>query len=162
MGSGRSPKWLPFLTIWRASRTVAKVLPLGFYWPTMFEDASGYMLRCHNWQRTGNISWRNEMPQSGILEAEVFDVLGIDFQGSFISSYDNKYIRLAVDYVLKWVEAIASPTDYAKVVTNLLKKMRFQRFGVPRALISDGGTHFHDKKLSALLTKYGVQHRTGL
>ncbi|KAL4318173.1 hypothetical protein GQ457_18G014840 [Hibiscus cannabinus] len=43
-----------------------------------------------------------------ILEVELFDVWGIDFLGPFPSSFGNLYILLAVDYVSKWVEAIAN------------------------------------------------------
>ncbi|XP_056695349.1 uncharacterized protein [Spinacia oleracea] len=32
---------------------------------------------------------------------------------------------------------------------------KLSQFGVPRALISDGGSHFHEKHLDALLRKYG-------
>ena len=47
------------------------------------------------------------MPQSGILEVELFDVWGIDFMGPFPPSHSNFYILVAVNYVSKWVEAIA-------------------------------------------------------
>lgn len=53
-------------------------------------------------------------PQNPIFEVEIFDVWGIDFMGQFPSFYGNKYILVAVDYVSKWVEAIASPTNAAK------------------------------------------------
>ncbi|XP_021729224.1 uncharacterized protein LOC110696253 [Chenopodium quinoa] len=102
------------------------------------------------------------MPQTGILEVEIFDVWGIDYMGSFPSSNGNCYILVAVDYVSKWVEAIASPTNDSKVVIKLFKKIIFPRFGVPHAIVSDGGTHFHERQLDNLLKKYGVYHRTGL
>ncbi|XP_056689754.1 uncharacterized protein [Spinacia oleracea] len=111
---------------------------------------------------TGNISKRHEMPQSPILELEVFDVWGIDFMGPFPSSYGNLYILMAVDYVSKWEEAIASPTNDHKVVLNLFKKIIFPCFGVPIALISDGGSHFAHGKFKALLRKYGVHPKVGL
>ncbi|CAM8972405.1 unnamed protein product [Rhodiola kirilowii] len=98
------------------------------------------------------------MPQQGILPVEIFDVWGIDYMGPFPSSYGNQYILVAVDYVSKWVEAIASPTCDAKVVTRLFKKIIFPRFGVPRTIISDGGSHFKEKHFEALLRKYGVSH----
>ena len=47
-----------------------------------------------------------------------------------------------VDYVSKWIEAITTITNNAKVVKKMLKKIIFPRFGTPRALISDGGSHF--------------------
>ncbi|XP_074297959.1 uncharacterized protein LOC141628767 [Silene latifolia] len=128
----------------------------------MFEGAREFILQFDPCQRTGNISWRNEMARRGILEVEIFNVWGFDYQCLFISSQSNKYIHVAVDYVSKWVEAIATSTDDAKAVTKLLKKVIFPRFGVSIALISDGGSHFNEKKLASLLTKYRVRHRTWL
>src|ERR1044072_9219086 len=58
-----------------------------------------------------------------------------------------------------WVEAAALPTNDAKVVINFLKKHIFTRFGVPRAIISDGGTHFCNKAFESLLEKHGVKHK---
>ncbi|XP_021730678.1 uncharacterized protein LOC110697597 [Chenopodium quinoa] len=60
------------------------------------------------------------------------------------------------------MEAIPSPTNDHKVVLKLLKKVIFPRFGVPRVLISDGGSHFAKKQLEALLKRYGVHHKIGL
>ncbi|XP_015970167.1 uncharacterized protein LOC107493611 [Arachis duranensis] len=114
---------------------------------------------CNECQRAGNFPKRNAMPQNFILELELFDVWGIDFMGPFPTSHANKYILVAVDYVSKWVEAIATPTNDNKVVMNFLRKNMFSRFGVPRALISDGGSHFCNRPLEALLLRYGIKHK---
>ena len=140
-------------------KTVSKILQAGFWWPTMFKDAQEFVSKCDSCQRKGNINRRNEMPQNPILEVEIFDVWGIDFMGPFPSSYGNKYILVAVDYVSKWVEAIASPTNDAKVVLKLFKTIIFPRFGVPRVVISDGGKHFINKVFENLLKKHGVKHK---
>ena len=107
----------------------------------------------------GNISRKYEMPLKGILEIELFDVWGIDFMGPFPSSYDFLYILLAVDYVSKWVEAIPTRTNNAKVVANFVQSNIFSRFGMPRVIISDGGSHFCNRTIEALLRKYGVTHK---
>lgn len=52
-----------------------------------------------------------------------------------------------VDYVSKWVEAIATPKNDAKAVIKFLKKNIFSRFRVPRVLISDRGSHFCNTQL---------------
>ena len=97
-----------------------------------------------------------------ILEVELFDIWGIDFMGPFPSSYNNLYILLAVDYVSKWVEAIPTRTNDAKVVAQFLRSHIFSRFGTPRALITDNGTHFCNTGIDKFLHEYGVRHRTSL
>ena len=99
------------------------------------------------------------MPLKGILEIEIFDVWGIDFMGQLPSSLGYKYILVMVDYVSKQVEAIPTFTNDATVVKKMLQKVIFSRFGTPRALISDGGSHFCNHVIEALLKKYGVIHK---
>ncbi|GJU41461.1 reverse transcriptase domain-containing protein [Tanacetum coccineum] len=124
-----------------ANYTAKKVFDSGFYWPTIYRDAHDLVTRCDACQRQGKISQRDEMPQNAIQVCEIFDVWGIDFMGPFPSSRGNKYILVAVDYLSKWVEAKALPTNDARVVVKFLKSL-FARFGTPRAIISDRGTHF--------------------
>ncbi|GKD96008.1 putative nucleotidyltransferase, ribonuclease H [Tanacetum coccineum] len=141
-----------------AKVTARKVYQSGFYWPSVFKDANEYVRRCDVCQRSGNISSRNEMPQNNIQVCEVFDVWGLDFIGPFPNSRGNKYILVAVDYVSKWVEAQALPTNDARVVVKFLRSL-FARFGVPNALISDRGTHFCNSQLEKALQRYGVTHK---
>nr|GEW39330.1 reverse transcriptase domain-containing protein [Tanacetum cinerariifolium] len=89
---------------------------------------------------------------------EIFDVGGIDFMGPFPSSRGNKYILVAVDYLSKWVEAKALPTNDGRVVCKFLKSL-FARFGTPRAIISNLGTHFCNDQFAKVMLKYGVTHR---
>ena len=62
--------------------------------------------------------------------------------GPFPPSCGYLYIFLSVDYVSKWVEAIPTRTNDHKVVLKFIKEHIFSLFGVPRAIISDGGLHF--------------------
>nr|GEV29037.1 DNA-directed DNA polymerase [Tanacetum cinerariifolium] len=101
---------------------------------------------------------RDEMPQNTIQVCEIFDIYGIDFLGPFPSSKGNKYILVAVDYLSKWVKAKALPTNDARVVVKFLESL-FSRFGFPRAIISDRGTHFCNDQFTKVMIKYGVTHR---
>ncbi|GJV21549.1 reverse transcriptase domain-containing protein [Tanacetum coccineum] len=116
-----------------ASVTVRKVYESGFYWPTIFKDAKDYV-------------------------CEVFDIWGLDFMGPFPDSKGNKYILVVVDYVSKWVEAQALPTNDARVVVKFLRGL-IARFGVPKALISGRGTHFCNSQLEKALQKHGMTHK---
>ena len=80
--------------------------------------------------------------------------------GLFPPSFSNLYIFLAVDYVSKWAEAIPTRTNDASVVAKFLRNHIFTRFGTPRALIIDRGTHFCNKMVDKVLKKYGVRHNT--
>ncbi|GKB95250.1 reverse transcriptase domain-containing protein [Tanacetum coccineum] len=116
------------------------------------------VMSCDPCQRQGKISQKDEMPQNAIQVCKIFDVWGIDFMGPFLSSRGNKYILVAVDYLSKWVKAKALPTNDARVVVKFLKSL-FARFGTPRAIISDRGTHFCNDQFAKVMLKYGVTHR---
>ena len=66
---------------------------------------------------------------------------------------------MGVDYVSKWVEAIPYKVADHMVVLKFLKENIFSRFGVPKAIISEGGSHFCNKPFETLLAKYGVKHK---
>ncbi|GJS95789.1 reverse transcriptase domain-containing protein [Tanacetum coccineum] len=138
--------------------TTKKVFDSGFFWPIIYHDAHDMVKHCDACQRQGKISQRDEMPQNLIQICEIFDVWGIDFMGPFPSSRGNKYILVAVDFVSKWVEAKALPTNDARVVVKFSKQL-FSRFGTPRAIISDRGIHFCNDQFSKVLEKYGVKHK---
>lgn len=140
-------------------KTCAKILQSGFFWCNLWKYVHSAVVNCDWCQRTGNISRHDEMPLKGILEVEVFDVWGIDFMGPFPSSFGNKYILVVVDYVSKWTEAITSHTNDVRVMIKLFKNQIILRFGVPKLVISDGGSNFISKIFKKLLLKYGVRHR---
>ena len=79
--------------------------------------------------------------------------------GPFPSSYWKLYILLSVDYVSKWVEVRATHTNDSKVVCDFAKSNIFTRFGTPRAIINDGGSHFCNRTFGALLRKYCITHK---
>nr|GEY45306.1 reverse transcriptase domain-containing protein [Tanacetum cinerariifolium] len=103
-----------------ANYTAKKVFDSGFYWPSIYKDAFELVKHCDSCQRP------------------------------FPSSKGNKYILVAVDYLSKWVEAKALPTNDARVVVKFLKSL-FSRFGTPKAIISDRGTHFCNDQFSRVM-----------
>nr|GEV19134.1 reverse transcriptase domain-containing protein [Tanacetum cinerariifolium] len=101
--------------------TLSMVTFRGNFNAPWFADFANY--HADNFIVKGKISQRDEMPQNSIQVCEIFDVWGIDFMGPFPSSRGNKYILVAVDYLSKWVEAKALPTNDARVdaKTRLLR-----------------------------------------
>ncbi|GJW62304.1 reverse transcriptase domain-containing protein [Tanacetum coccineum] len=111
--------------------TAKKVLDSGFYWTTIIKEAHTLVRLCEACQKTGNISKRDEMLLNNI--------------------------QVSIDYVSKWAEAQALPTNDARVLITFLKKL-FCRFGMPKALISDTGTRFCNKIMEKPMKRYGVNH----
>nr|GEV26780.1 hypothetical protein [Tanacetum cinerariifolium] len=109
---------------------------------------------------------------------EVVDILTACYSGPTEGHYDANYITkkafdsgfywptiykdafdlVAVDYLSKWVEAKALPTNDARVVVKFLKSL-FSWFGTPKAIISNRGTHFCNDQFAKVMSKYGVRHR---
>nr|GEX26719.1 hypothetical protein [Tanacetum cinerariifolium] len=112
--------------------TAKKVFDAGFFWPLIYRDAHDMIKSCDKY-----------------------------FMRPFPSSKGNKYILVAVDYLSKWVEAKALPTNDARVVVKFLKSL-FSRFGIPRAIISDHGTYFCNDQFTRVMIKYGVTHRLAI
>ena len=82
-------------------KTTAKILQSEFYWPTLFKDAHEFGRYCLRYQQIENISRKDMMPLTLILIVEFFDVWGIDFIGSFLTSFGLEYILVTIDYVSK-------------------------------------------------------------
>jgi hypothetical protein len=124
----------------------------------MYEDTREFIRRCGPCQRHGNINTRDVMPLIHNLQIELFDVWGIDYIGSFPPSRKCEYILVAVDYVSKWIEAL--PCKKADNINSkkMFEEIIFPRFGVPRIVISDRGSHFIDKRFENYLSKHGIRH----
>ncbi|GJT53495.1 RNA-directed DNA polymerase, eukaryota [Tanacetum coccineum] len=105
------------------------------------------------WQVRNHLLFTNNRPQKDFIFGDIV----FHFMGPFPDSRGNKYILVAVNYVSKWVEAQALSTNDARVVKFL--KGLFARFEVPKALISDRGTHFCNSQLEIALQKYDVTHK---
>jgi hypothetical protein len=78
--------------------------------------------------------------------------------GPFLKSKNYEYILVAVDYVSKWVEAISCRDVDSRSSIKMFKEIIFLRFGVPRMVISDGGSHFIDKGFQRYLLRHGIHH----
>nr|GEV61774.1 reverse transcriptase domain-containing protein [Tanacetum cinerariifolium] len=122
-----------------------------YFWddPYLFQICADQIIRqcVHGQEAYDILKAFHEGPTEGHHGANFTAKKGIDFMGPFLSSRGNRYILVAVDYELKWVEAKALPTNDARVVVKFLKSL-FSRFGTPRAIISDRRTHFCNDKFA--------------
>jgi len=79
--------------------------------------------------------------------------------GPFLISHGYQYILIAIDYVSKWIEAVACKTNDHKVMVNFLKENVFSRFGFLHLIISEGEKYFCNHTFESLMRKYYINHR---
>jgi hypothetical protein len=112
-------------------KTAAKVLQSRFFWPSLFKDSFKFCKACDWCQHLGTMSRWDMMPLNPILIVKIFDVWEIDFMGPFPPSFGFEYILVAVDYVSRWIEVVATRTNDHKVVVKFIQTNIFSRFGMP-------------------------------
>ncbi|RVW69680.1 Retrovirus-related Pol polyprotein from transposon 17.6 [Vitis vinifera] len=129
----------PFLFKYCADQIIRKCVPE--------QEQSGILSHCHDSACGGHFASQKtamKVIQSGFWWPSLFKdahsmckgcdrCQRLDFMGPFPMSFGHSYILVGVDYVSK--------------------------FGVPKAIISDGGTHFCNKPFETLLAKYGLSTR---
>jgi hypothetical protein len=98
------------------------------------------------------------MPLTNSLQIELFDVWGIDYMGPFPKSNNCEYILVTVDYISKWVKAMSCKKTDLRHSRKMFEEIIFLRFRVPRMVISDGRTHFIDKRFHLYLKSHGIRH----
>jgi transposase InsO family protein len=125
----------------------------------MYDEAKLFVRRCIQCQRHKNINTRDAMPLTSNLQIDIFDVWGIDFMGLFPNSEGYEYILVVIDYVSKWVEVLPCRAADAMHSNKMFHEVIFPRYGVPRIVISDGGSHFIDRTFQKALSEVGVDHQ---
>jgi hypothetical protein len=125
----------------------------------MYGDARSFVRRCIQCQRYRNFNTRDAIPLTLKLQIDIFNVWGIDFMGPFPNSEGCEYILVAIDYVSKWVEALPCQAADSMHSKRMFHEVIFLRYGVPRIVISDGGSHFIYRIFRKALLEVGVDHR---
>ncbi len=78
---------------------------------------------------------------------------GLDFIGPIKLArrlVRNRYILVAIDYAIKWVEAKAFRTNIVVVTTKFLYEYILTRFGCPLTIVTNQGIHFIDDTIKYL------------
>ncbi|XP_039140528.1 uncharacterized protein LOC120277749 [Dioscorea cayenensis subsp. rotundata] len=126
-----------------ARALAAKVLRAGFYWPTLRDDASKKVKKYDKCQRFAPIQKVPTSMFKSDIEPTPFAKWGLDLLGPFPQATGGrKFLMVATDYFIKWVEAEPLATITSKKIESMVWKDIIYRFGLPRILIADRGKQF--------------------
>lgn len=117
-----------------------KITRLGYFWPSMHQDAKNEIERCQSCQIHASVSKMPKQDLIPVTTAWPFYKWGIDIVGPFPQGVGNmKFLIVVVDYFTKWVEAKPLATITGQHVINFVWEHIVCRFGVPHVMVSDNG-----------------------
>src|SRR6185295_9232744 len=129
-----------------------------YYWNQMYDDIKEYIKTCDTCQRFGKPE-RNE-PLHSIEVIQPFERIGIDIVGPLPETANkNKYMVVAIEYLIKWVEVKALDKATAENVAKFVFEEIICKHGTPKIILTDQGSHFKNKMLDELCNKFGIKHR---
>nr|XP_017250771.1 PREDICTED: uncharacterized protein LOC108221400 [Daucus carota subsp. sativus] len=134
-----------------------KVLRMGYYWPTVRQDAIDYVNKCDACQRHAPVIHQPSEHLHTPIPSWPFMKWGMDVVGKLPTAPGQKVFMLAMtDYFSKWVEAEAYRRVTSKEVISFIKKNILCKFGVPSEIVCDNGSQFISDKTEAFCKKYNI------
>ncbi|GJU88528.1 reverse transcriptase domain-containing protein [Tanacetum coccineum] len=124
---------------------VAKALRIGYYWPTMHEDARKLIQACQDCQVHKHVVRNPQQKLSPITSPWPFYKSGIDIARPFSEGPGKvKFLIVAINYFTKWIEAKPVATITGSQIKKFVWDNIVCRFGLPGEIISDNGKQFQD------------------
>ena len=146
----------------QGERTVRhKVLRLGYFWPTIQEQARKFVKTCIKCQHHGPRIGNPPAEMKSITSPIPFAKWGLDIVGPFPEASPGryKYLYVAIDYFTKWIEAMPTVTITARKTEEFVWKNLICRYGLPRVIITDNGTQFNCNQFRAFCQEWKIDLR---
>ena len=102
------------------------------------------------------------MPLNPQVTLQAFDKWAIDFVRPINPPGKrtcSRYIITRINYLTRWAEAKPTKDYSASTTTQLIFDNIITRFGCPKILMSDQGTHFLNQTIQELTEEFQVFHQ---
>ncbi|BFG17096.1 hypothetical protein CerSpe_033700 [Prunus speciosa] len=134
-----------------------KALTQGYFWPYMARDAEQFSRKCDKCQRHAPLIRQPTEELNPVVGPWPFARRGMDIVGPLPTAVGGKkFVILATDYFTKWVEAEAYKTVTQTYVVRFVWRNIICRFGIPRAIVTDNGTQFDNRKFRSYCEEKGI------
>lgn len=147
----------PFGGHFGIKRTLRKVMT-NHYWPTMSRDVENWVKNCIFCTKEKALRKPEKVPYGFIVPPTApFELISIDFVGPMKhKSEDFHYILVIIDHFTRWAITVPTKGQTAEIVAQSLLDEVYNRFGVPKRLLSDRGSVFIGELLTALNKHLGI------
>ncbi|GJX55120.1 reverse transcriptase domain-containing protein, partial [Tanacetum coccineum] len=139
---------------------VAKVMRLGYYWPTMHRDARDMIHTCNDCQIHRPVLRNPQQPLTPITAPWPFYKWGIDIAGLFLEGPGKvKILIVAMDDFTKWIKAKAVVTITGNQVKKFVWDNIVCRFGLLGEIVSNNRKQFSDNTFKDWCEKLNITQR---
>ncbi|CAF1317352.1 unnamed protein product, partial [Rotaria sp. Silwood1] len=141
-------------------KTIKKI-KARYYWNTMNSDITNYVKSCIRCNQNNPIRCKPPGHLKPIEPPEgVWHLLSMDFHGPITptSRRGNKYIISITDVLSKFVIAKAVRDCTADTAARFLQEEVICKYGTPKCVLTDNGTHFTSTMMEHLLKRLGITH----
>ncbi|GJZ97983.1 reverse transcriptase domain-containing protein [Tanacetum coccineum] len=119
---------------------VANAMRLGYYWPTKHQDTRNVIRACNDCQIHRLVPRNLQQPLTPITAPWLFYKWRIDIAGPFPEGPGKvKFLIVAMDYFIKWIEAKAVSTITGNQVKKFVWDNIVCRFVLPGEIVSNNG-----------------------
>ncbi|GJU62976.1 reverse transcriptase domain-containing protein [Tanacetum coccineum] len=126
-----------------ACNIAQKVARLGYYWPTMYQDATKTVEKCHKCQQHAPTVRQPQCEITSISSPWPFYQWVIDIVGPFPEALGQvKFLIVTIEYFIKWVEAEPIATITSHKMLKFVWRNIVCHFGIPKIIISDNRKQF--------------------
>lgn len=132
-----------------------------YYWDNMVSDITNYVQSCFRCKQNNPIRRK----PSGHLKpieppAGVWQLLAMDFHGPInpISQRGNRYIISLTDILSKFTITKAVRDCTADTAARFLQEDVICKYGTPKSILTDNGTHFTSHMIQKLFQRLGITH----
>ncbi|CAF4811189.1 unnamed protein product, partial [Rotaria sp. Silwood2] len=132
-----------------------------YFWPSIYKDIDNYVKSCilcaqfnpRRQKAPGTL--KPIQPPDG-----VWQLVSMDFHGPITPTTQrgNKYIISLTDVLSKFVITKATRDNTTHTAVRFLKEDIISKFGTPRCILTDNGTHITSRMMDALIKQIGITH----
>jgi hypothetical protein len=138
--------------------TTQNILLAGYFWSMIFKDCIEAVKKCHPYQIFTQKMHVHPAPIFLVIIVGAFTKWGVDFMTCHpTSAREHIYVIVVVDYFTKWVKAMPTFANDGENATLLIFNQVIARFGVPKEISIDHGSHFQNRMMIKLASKLGFR-----
>ncbi len=142
------------------NKTIRKI-QTRYYWPNMIADIRNHVDSCIPCLQNNH---RRQKPPGALKPIKppegVWQLLTMDFHGPITptTKNGNRYIISLTDVLSKFIIAKAVRDCTAATAARFITEEVILKYGTPKCILTDNGTHFTASMMSELFKKIGVTH----